>query len=302
MSFAERQRHLLQTGEFSDFILTVDGRDFKVHRNVVCPQSTMLHRLCTGNFKEGLEGRGTLTEENADIFEKVLEFMYTGEYNSSTKKPEIRAGDGTDVFGDQEVPEIEETETASIRQQSEQLMVHTEIYLLAKYLDIRELMRQAMSRFTASVEKNFRADAFLEPFSRVFNHGGDGANGLRAQILESCLAYSGYIPQDGELTLLLLRHEPIAWKLLSRQAHEHACQAKKAIETQRALERDLRNSQEAVKILRQQVEEVTADRDHTLKLLKEHDSCRNCRQFFGSYVEEGEPRILRCKSCRCRHN
>jgi hypothetical protein len=28
---------------------------------------------------EGLEGRGTLAEESADIFEKVLEFVYTGE-------------------------------------------------------------------------------------------------------------------------------------------------------------------------------------------------------------------------------
>lgn len=51
MSFAERQRHLLQTGEFSDFVMTVDGRDFAIHRNIVCPQSTVLHRLITGNFK-----------------------------------------------------------------------------------------------------------------------------------------------------------------------------------------------------------------------------------------------------------
>lgn len=51
MSFAERQKHLLQTGEFSDFVLTVDGRDFKIHRSVVCPQSTMLRHLCASNFK-----------------------------------------------------------------------------------------------------------------------------------------------------------------------------------------------------------------------------------------------------------
>ena len=51
MSFVERQKHLLQTGEFSDFTLTVDGRDFKVHRSVVCPQSTMLRHLCVGSFQ-----------------------------------------------------------------------------------------------------------------------------------------------------------------------------------------------------------------------------------------------------------
>ncbi|KEF57252.1 uncharacterized protein A1O9_05169 [Exophiala aquamarina CBS 119918] len=301
MSFAERQKHLLQTGEFSDFILTVDERDFKIHRSIVCPQSTVLHRLCAGNFKEGLEGRGTLAEENADIFEKVLEFVYTGEYDPSTNESEIVAGDDTDISGDEGVPETDGNETESLRQQSEQIMVHAEVYLLAKYLDISELMQDATSRFTAEVKKNFRADAFLEPFSRVFNNGGDGDSGLRAQILELCLENSEHLPQEGQLTLLLLQHEPIAWKMLTRQAHEHACRVEEVIETQRALEETLQTSQKTIETLKQRTKEMTTDRDRTLSLLEMYDTCRNCDKTFGSYIDKHERGIIRCKDCRCRH-
>ena len=69
-------------------------------------------------------------------------------------------------------------------------MIHTEVYQLAKYLDIDELMQHATRKFTAVVEKNFRADAFVEPFARIFNHGNDGGDGLRAQMVRLCVENS----------------------------------------------------------------------------------------------------------------
>ncbi|KAK5203073.1 hypothetical protein LTR96_011312 [Exophiala xenobiotica] len=304
MSFVERQKHLLQTAEFSDFTLTVDGRDFKIHRSVVCPQSTMLRSLCTGSFQEGLQGRGTLTEENANIFEKVLEYLYTGEYNSPSEELEIAAADGNEVSSGEDAPannEDGENETGSIHRQSEQLMFHTEVYLQAKFLGISELMRHARNNFAAVVKSNFRADAFLEPFSRVFDHGEDGDSGLRAQILELCLENSEDLSQDGELTFLLLQHEAIAWKMISRQGHKHACQLQEAVEAQQALEETLQNSKDTVETLEQRVEELTSERDRVIALLEKYDRCRNCDRDFGSYVDKHERGIMRCKGCRCRH-
>jgi hypothetical protein len=74
-------------------------------------------------------------------------------------------------------------DSALIYQQSEELMIHTEVYLLAKYLDIGELMEHAKEEFTRVVKKSFRADAFVGPFARVSSHGDDGGDGLRFQIL-----------------------------------------------------------------------------------------------------------------------
>ena len=185
------------------------------------------------DLQEGLEGRGTLPEEDADIFERVLEFLYTGEYDPSLSETENVAGDDIDESGSQgapetnddetaasrqqsepliEVPDINEDETEASRQQSEQLIIHTGVYLLAKYLDISGLMQHAISKFKTLV----RVDAFVEPFAQVFNHGSDGDSGLRSQILELCLENCEHLSQEGDLTLLLLQHEPIAWKMLLR--------------------------------------------------------------------------------------
>jgi hypothetical protein len=198
-------------------------------------------------------------------------------------------------------PEIDEDETKASRQQSEQLMVHTEIYLLAKYLDITELMQHATSKFIAVAKEKFRPSAFIEPFARIFNYGSDGDSGLRAQVLDLCLENSGSIPPEGDLTLLLLQHEPIAWKMLLRQAHEHARQVQAAVEMQGVLEDSLDTSQETIKSLERRVEEATSDRDRMLTLLEKYDNCRNCDKDFGSYVDKHERGIMRCKVCRCRH-
>lgn len=180
-------------------------------------------------------------------------------------------------------------------------MEHTEVYLLAKYLDISQLMRHATSRFAAVASQNFRADACVEAFSRVFNHGSDGDSGLRAQILKLCLENSERLSPDGEPTLLLLEHEPIAWKMVLRQAHEHTSLVEALVQTQRFLEDALQKSQETIKALKQKAEEKTTDRDPTLMLLEKTDKCRNCDKDFGSYVDQQEGGIVRCKGCRCRH-
>jgi speckle-type POZ protein len=38
-------------GEFTDFVLRSKEDEFKVHKVVVCSQSKILHKACTGTFK-----------------------------------------------------------------------------------------------------------------------------------------------------------------------------------------------------------------------------------------------------------
>jgi hypothetical protein len=181
---------------------------------------------------------------------------------------------------------------------SEELMVHTEVYLLAKYLDVGELMEHAAGKFTAVVKKRFRAAAFVEPFARVFNHGGDGGDGLRAQIVGLCLENSEHLPQNGELARLLLEHEPVAWKLILRRDEEHARQIDETAKVQQILGESVETLQGTIQSLRQREEDLTVDRDRMLALLEKHDKCRNCDKEFGSYVDKHERGIIRCKTCR----
>lgn len=40
-----------EDGEFSDLVLRHAAASFKVHRIIVCPQSKVLHKACSGGFK-----------------------------------------------------------------------------------------------------------------------------------------------------------------------------------------------------------------------------------------------------------
>ena len=41
-------------GKNTDFTITCGGREFKVHRVVLCAQSKFFARMCEGDFKVGL--------------------------------------------------------------------------------------------------------------------------------------------------------------------------------------------------------------------------------------------------------
>ena len=49
--FGERNKQLLETGKYSDFIIECGGRQFKLHRSIICPQSKFLEVLCDSNFE-----------------------------------------------------------------------------------------------------------------------------------------------------------------------------------------------------------------------------------------------------------
>jgi hypothetical protein len=43
---------LLQSGKYSDLTLRCGGREFRVHRPIVCPHSPVFEAICSGEFKE----------------------------------------------------------------------------------------------------------------------------------------------------------------------------------------------------------------------------------------------------------
>lgn len=72
----------LESGEYSDFLISCSGRDFRVHRLVICPKSSYFRVLCKDNFKEGISQRLDLVDEDPNVFQAVLTFLYTGIYET----------------------------------------------------------------------------------------------------------------------------------------------------------------------------------------------------------------------------
>ncbi|KAM0442732.1 hypothetical protein ACHAQK_003787 [Fusarium lateritium] len=82
---------LLGNDKFSDMTIICGGREFKAHRAVVCTQSSFFDKAMSSNFKEATSRVVELPEDDPDVVEHFLEFLYTGTYsdgvNSTWGKP-----------------------------------------------------------------------------------------------------------------------------------------------------------------------------------------------------------------------
>ncbi|KAL2871606.1 BTB/POZ domain-containing protein [Aspergillus lucknowensis] len=71
-------RHYLNS-DYSDLVIVCKGKALPAHKLVVCPRSEYFKSACLGGFKEAKE---PIRLDNTDpvLIEKVLEFLYTGNY------------------------------------------------------------------------------------------------------------------------------------------------------------------------------------------------------------------------------
>ncbi|KAK3896845.1 hypothetical protein C8A05DRAFT_48292 [Staphylotrichum tortipilum] len=73
---------LLGSEKFSDMTIRCGGREFKAHRAIVCPQSRFFDRALTGGFAEAATGIVDLPEDDPEVVERFLQFLYTGTYTN----------------------------------------------------------------------------------------------------------------------------------------------------------------------------------------------------------------------------
>ncbi|KAL5051344.1 hypothetical protein BDW71DRAFT_202526 [Aspergillus fruticulosus] len=76
--------------DYSDLMIICNGKTLLAHRLVVCPRSEYFKSACLGGFKEAKE---PVCLDNRDpvLIEKVLEFLYTGNYTIGYLAPEVRS-------------------------------------------------------------------------------------------------------------------------------------------------------------------------------------------------------------------
>ncbi|KAL1849678.1 hypothetical protein Daus18300_013179 [Diaporthe australafricana] len=76
---------LLTSGKFSDLKLLCEGREFAVHKAILCTQSRVISAACEGNFEESRTNVIKIEEFDADTVQRMLEFLYSGDYFGSSR-------------------------------------------------------------------------------------------------------------------------------------------------------------------------------------------------------------------------
>ncbi|KAJ5991369.1 hypothetical protein N7522_011576 [Penicillium canescens] len=86
MGFPDLQpilQSLLDSGKYSDLMISCEGRNFKVHRAIVCSQSSFFDAAVKGGFKEASLSQVDLPDDELATIHRVISFLYVQDYGET---------------------------------------------------------------------------------------------------------------------------------------------------------------------------------------------------------------------------
>jgi len=271
----------LSTGDFSDFTIVCGDREFKVHRVVLCAQSRYFRAACKEeSFKEGTSRRLEL-QEDPEVFEGVLSFLYTGDYkipgNGRFTFPEKIRDNAADYNEDEEVQDCNvsasEEETNAKPPAAEELAVlanwHVQIYASAERLCLPKLKKLAAERFSKrlsclkylkDIKEKGKVIAAIIP--EVYQTTSSVDRELRDILAERIVKTPSLFAED-DLASIFTGFESCAWDVMVR---------------------------------------FNERRRRLAKLFREHARCRNWDLWTCDIYEEHQQINLKCRNCGTKYS
>ncbi|CEI67519.1 hypothetical protein FVEN_g5618 [Fusarium venenatum] len=286
------------SGEYSDFTLVCNDREYKLHQVIVCPQSSVISAALSGGFQEATTKILTVNEFDISTVQYMIAFLYAGEYQIHSKRAKKSTSDDAHNQDD-----TDEASQYSIKQPEDEtvddLISHLRVNAIADYYNIQKLAQLATSKIQAILDKGQSAEVFPQIIQEVSTSNRDPdidsiiASAAVAHIEELCeLEAFQDMEFDDDLTVEMFRACAKRINALERRLDD----AHQNVVTYQELRDDEKKAKEFV------IEQM----DKSMDLLGETDGCRNCNENFGCYFEKRGPEwqpfyLLRCQNCRCRH-
>ncbi|KAH7110418.1 hypothetical protein B0J13DRAFT_570183 [Dactylonectria estremocensis] len=170
-------QHALKEAEggiYSDLKITCGGKEYPVHKVLLCTRSSFFKKACDSAFKEGESNTIDFLEDDTEAVDSMICYVYNGYYPRTelvTMGPKIENLNST--------WKIEEFGEATLGLQIEYLTLHAKVYALAEKYEVSGLKEMAL--------RNFKFIA-------------DGEACSRAEFSDACeIAYTTTIDSDREL-------------------------------------------------------------------------------------------------------
>nr|OQO26459.1 hypothetical protein B0A51_06840 [Rachicladosporium sp. CCFEE 5018] len=133
---------LLATGNFSDLTVVCCGREWLLHRSVICMHSTYFMKACTGMFQEAQTRRIDLSADDPALLHAMITFLYIDDY-------------------DEPINIVKAYPEGAVNAEPDALF-HLHLNVLADKYDNAALERMTISRFHALAEANWNKPCFAE--------------------------------------------------------------------------------------------------------------------------------------------
>ncbi|KAL1988810.1 hypothetical protein VTN96DRAFT_7694 [Rasamsonia emersonii] len=298
----------LESGEYSDFVIVCGGREFNVHRIIICPRSSYFRTMCKENFKEGISKRLELVDEDPDVFHAVLTFLYTGIYETDkiagseeVESPPAEGSCGSSVDSENDDEGRRKGRPAT----TADILAHVHMYASGDKFDIRDLKEVASKMFRNQLTRTPVENLDIPEIIRtVYQSTPSKDPGLRPILIDYCVQNLDHLLGQSEMANVLCEFGECTWELLRAYKDEADLRSRKAVEDQRTAVLEIKRAESQQ--LKESLTKLQKRDTHLMEMLVSHHNCRNCGKVFGAspqvYGPISDKVMLRCKGCYTKHS
>lgn len=281
---------LLTSGQYSDMTLVCDGREFKVHKLVVCSLSPVLASAMKEPFEEAQTGVLHVKDFDTHTVEQMLQFLYTGDYTVS-QAPQNGTAPLPAQEGEEADAHIHPLDTDWVLSQ------HIRVNAIADYYNIQTLAEKSTANIRNAVQAHGDPATVMEAASFAVQRTGD--SGMLSAMAEAVSGHLGpVLADDKHASTLADLVNDFGVAVLRHRAEEQKAQ----VAMMEKLEKSLRASEAKCGRLIENFENCRV----RLETLTRCTNISHCQTQFGCVIDKTgqpwEPRYtVRCASCARRY-
>ncbi|TAQ85562.1 hypothetical protein B7494_g6119 [Chlorociboria aeruginascens] len=313
---------MMESGQFTDLKFVCNGREFKVHKAVVCPQSPVINAAIQGGFEESETNVIIMDSYQPSTVKRLVQFMYVGDYDDPKDDGEALADHNTCGADDDK---IEEEDLIGIRFSAceedgkgspskelsapllsestaiASLFEHIRVNSIGDYYGIDELVSLVNSKIKHILWNNDEDRSWITSFPTIIERAVEltGDDELLSILASATAANISDLLELEHFKSLGVMTD-FSMKVLQSCARDIQAQAGELEDTKLQMSKadkrfnsEIESQNLRIKIKESQISSLRG----CLTVLRKTGACRNCDAYFQCYIDPDEC-VLRCDKCR----
>ncbi|TVY20479.1 hypothetical protein LARI1_G001841 [Lachnellula arida] len=205
---------MYSSGKHSDMTIICQGKTFKVHQCIVCLQSKPLAAAMNGKFKEGISKEINLEDDQPEIVEKMLSYMYTSDYSDGRNSTTSTKATSTTTPSRPVSSKHSTAASTSKAASSNAPLTNAQVFVIADKYDIQGLKALAKKKYEEVIAESWNCASFIASLKLLYEETLESGRALRDVAAKVAGQHAKELADRGEFAALCQEHGSISFDIL----------------------------------------------------------------------------------------
>ncbi|KAL8879613.1 MAG: hypothetical protein Q9198_002811 [Flavoplaca austrocitrina] len=202
-----------KSGDFTDFPITCDKSEWKVHRIVACSHSKYFRRM--ESFQEGQTKKIDMEGQTPAVIAKLVDYLYKCDYDDC-----VYHGDSSQVEHQTESEEhgdinTSHDEAASRNSRPSKLALHARMYVTGDMYCIDQLKLLAKAKFSAALVKDWDKEDLSDVIRFIYDNTRSDDREIRESLVPTLVRHKETLRSDNIFMNMVETHGEFAKDLIN---------------------------------------------------------------------------------------